>query len=129
MQYTVAEYTVRKDKLKTVKSALAKFVSQVRRHEPRTLYLVFGDDTQCAFVHVMAFEDDAAERQHSQSGYAETFARNVSPHCVGKPVFSQMHWSAASRQQWLLPPPTPAPTRRGALLRQRRRRAPSLRYP
>src|SRR5262245_23854320 len=90
MQYTVAEYTVKPTKLKAVQKALGDFVGQVRRYEPRTLYLVFSDDLKCSFVHVMAFESVAAERKHSQSRYVERFAHLVSPHCVGKPVFSEM---------------------------------------
>ncbi|HEY2952757.1 MAG TPA: hypothetical protein VGK40_09250, partial [Verrucomicrobiae bacterium] len=93
MPYTVAEYTVVPAKLKAVQKALSEFVAQVRQHEPRTLYLVFSDDIKCSFVHVMSFENAEAERKHSQSLYVERFARTVSPHCVGRPVFSEMSLS------------------------------------
>jgi quinol monooxygenase YgiN len=127
MQYTVAEYTVKQAKLKAVQRALGEFVAQVRQHEPRTLYLVFSDDTKCTFVHVMAFENGAAERKHSQSRYVERFARTVSPHCVGKPVFSEMNLSTASRKQWMLAEPV---RKRGTrrVLRQEKRRVPSFRF-
>ena len=67
MQYTVARYIIAADKVRRVKKALAEFVAQVRHHEPRTLFLVFGDDTKGSFVHVMSFESEAAHRRHSLS--------------------------------------------------------------
>lgn len=128
MPYTVAEYTVKPSQLKAVQKALSEFVAQVRKHEPRTLYLVFSDDTKCTFVHVMSFENEEAERKHSQSRHVERFARVVSPHCVGKPVFSEMSLSTASRKHWLLEQPV---RKRGSgkMMRHRKRHAPTFRYP
>ena len=126
MQYTVAEYVVLPEKRKAVKRALHEFVSKVRLHEPRTLYLVFWDEANGSFIHVMSFEDDAAEHRHSQSPYAGRFARIISPHCIGRPRFSEMDLSSASRKQWALAPPAP---KRGRALRTRPPRAPSLRFP
>ena len=128
MSYTVAEYTVKPSKLKAVQKALSEFVAQVRKHEPRTLYLVFSDDTKCTFVHVMSFESAEAERKHSQSRYVGQFARIVSPHCVGKPVFSEMSLSTASRKHWSLEQ-SDRKRHSGKLLRQRKRGVPTFRYP
>ena len=126
MQYTVAEYTVKPSKLKAVQKALGEFVAHVRQHEPRTLYLVFSDDTKCSFVHVMSFEDGEAERKHSQSRYVERFARTVSPYCVGRPLFSEMCLSTASRKQWLLQRRAPKRSR-GRTLRHGQRHVPTYR--
>lgn len=102
MKYTMARYTVRPEKIKTVKQAIAEFVAEVRRHEPRTLYLVFREPGQHSFVHWMSFEDDAAERRHAQSRYNDRFVKKLFPNCVGKAVFSDFRLLAASRKHWPL---------------------------
>jgi quinol monooxygenase YgiN len=102
MKYTMARYTVRPEKVKEVKKAVAEFISEVRKHEPRTLYVVFRENGQHTFVHWMAFEDEAAERRHSQSRYNDHFVKKLLPNCVGKAVFTEHQLFAASRKQWVL---------------------------
>jgi quinol monooxygenase YgiN len=102
MTYVLARYTVRPEKLKEVKRAISDFVAEVRRHEPRTLYLVFRNEDKATFLHLMTFENEAAERRHSQSRYVDRFVKKLYPNCVGRPVFSDLSLFAASREHWHL---------------------------
>jgi quinol monooxygenase YgiN len=102
MKYTMARYTVRPEKVKEVKKAIAEFISEIRKHEPRTLYVVFRENEQHTFVHWMAFENEAAERRHSQSHYNVQFVKKLLPSCVGKAVFTEHQLFATSRKQWVL---------------------------
>src|SRR5437016_11842347 len=102
MKYTLARYTVRPEKVKEVKRAIAEFIAEVRKHEPRTLYLVLRENGQHNFVHWMAFENEAAERRHSQSRYNDRFVKKLLPNCLGKASFSEFSLFAASRKHWPL---------------------------
>jgi quinol monooxygenase YgiN len=102
MKYTMARYSVRPEKLKEVKRAIAEFVAAVRKHEPRTLYLVFREAHQPTFLHLMSFEDEAAERRHIESRYNDHFVKKLYPCCVGRPMFADLGQFAASRAQWRL---------------------------
>lgn len=102
MKYTLASFTVKQEQLKPAKRALAELVAAIREHEPRTLFLVFREDSSATFFTVMSFENEAAERRHSQSRYVAQFARKLLPWCEGKPRFTEMSFFAGSRKQWLM---------------------------
>jgi quinol monooxygenase YgiN len=102
MKYTMAKYTVKQEKLKEIKKAIADVVAEIRQHEPRTLYLVFREESTTSFIHLMAFENEGAERRHAQSRYIDRFVKKLYPNCVGKPVFTEFDLLAATRKQWLL---------------------------
>jgi len=102
MKYTMARYTVRPETVREVKQAIAEFVTEIRRHEPRTLYLVFREERQHTFVHWMSFEDEAAERRHAQARYNDRFVKKLLPSCVGKASFNEFRLFAASKKHWPL---------------------------
>ncbi|SRR5258708_39477231 len=102
MKYTLARYTVRPDKVREIKKAIAEFLSEVRRHEPRTLYLVFRQESQHAFMHWMCFESEAAERRHAQARYNSLFVKKLLENCAGKPSFTEYKLFGASRKHWAL---------------------------
>ena len=102
MTCTMATYKVRPDKVKEVKKAVHEFISEGRKHEPRTLYLVFRKEDEHTFVHWMSFENEAAERRHSQSKYNDRFVRKLLANCVGKPALGEFRLLAASRKHWAL---------------------------
>ncbi len=104
MKYTMAKYTVRPEKLREVKKAVAEFVGAVRKHEPRTLYLVFRENGHPVFIHWMWFENEAAERRHAQSRYNARFVKRLLPNCVGKAAFKEFRLLAASKKQCVLDP-------------------------
>ena len=104
MKYTMAKYTVKPETVKAVKRAIAEFVEEVRKYEPRTLYVVFREEGQHTFVHWMCFENEAAERRHSQAQYSKRFAHKLAPTFVGKAAFSEFGLFATTKKQWLLEP-------------------------
>ena len=102
MKYTMAKYTVKPETVQAVKRAMAEFADEVRKHEPRTLYVVFREAGQHTFVHWMRFENEAAERRHIQAPYTMRFAHKLSPSFVGKAAFSEFQLLATTKSQWLL---------------------------
>ena len=104
MKYTMARYTVRPETVKEVKKAIAEFIAEVRKNEPRTLFLVFREEGRHTFVHWMSFENEAAERRHAQSRYNDRFAKRLLEYGVGKPSFNEFRLLAASKKQWVLMP-------------------------
>jgi len=105
MKYTLARYTVRPDKVREFRKAIAEFVAEVSRHEPRTLYLVFGEEGQHTFVHWMAFEDEAAERRHALARYNDRFVKKLLTCSASKPTFNEYRLFASSRKHWPLDAP------------------------
>lgn len=104
MKYIMAKYTVKPETVKAVKRAIAEFVDEVRKHEPRTLFVVFREESQHTFVHWMRFENEAAERRHAQARYSQRFAQELLPSFVGKAAFSEFKLIATTKKQWLLEP-------------------------
>jgi quinol monooxygenase YgiN len=102
MKYTMAKYTVKEERLKDVKRAIAEVVAEIRKREPRTLYLVFREESRPTFIHLMSFESEAARRKHAQSRYIDRFVKKVYPICEGKPVFAELTLFAGSRKQWVV---------------------------
>ena len=102
MKYTMATYTVRPEKVNEVKRAVVEFLAEIRKHEPRTLYLVFRENGSHTFVHWMSFENEAAERRHSQAKYNDRFVKRILPNCLGKAEFTEFQLFGASKKQWLL---------------------------
>jgi quinol monooxygenase YgiN len=102
MKYTMAQYTVRPEKVAEVKKAIAEFLSEIKKNEPRTLYLVFRENGRHTFVHWMRFENEAAERRHSQARYNDRFVKRLLPNCVGKAAFSEYGLFGATKKNWPL---------------------------
>ena len=102
MKYTLARFTVKPEHLKDTRLALAELIVEVRKNQPRTLYTVFRTDTPETFVALMGFENEAAEKRHSQSKYIAEFARKILPCCDGKPLYRELAIFGSTRKQWLL---------------------------
>jgi len=102
MKYTLSSFTVKQENVKPAKRALSELVSEIRQHEPRTLYLVFREDGSSTFFTLMGFEDETAERRHAQSRHVAHFAKKLLPLCDGKPYFTELSYFAGSKKQWLL---------------------------
>jgi len=102
MKYTLSRFTVRQESIKEVKRALAELVSEVRRNEPRTLYLVFREESKSTFFTLVSFENEAAWRRHAQSRYVDRFVKKLLPACEGKPLFLDLGLFASSKKQWIL---------------------------
>lgn len=82
--YRMATFVVRPAMLSTCKKAIAAFVSYVRRNEPRTRIYVSLQDREepTRFMHLMVFEDQAAERRHRISPGYKRFNDLISPYTV-----------------------------------------------
>jgi quinol monooxygenase YgiN len=104
MKHTLSRFTVKPEKIRETKRALAELVVAIREHEPKTLFLVFRAESNNAFLLLMSFENEAAERRHAQSRYVAQFARKLLPLCGGKPIFSELNLFLSSRKQWVLEP-------------------------
>ena len=102
MNYTISNFTVKQEHLKSAKRALAELVAAVSENEPKTLYLVFCEEGLPTFITLMSFENEAAERRHAQSRYVAQFAKKLLPLCDGKPRFTELAYFAGSRKQWSL---------------------------
>jgi quinol monooxygenase YgiN len=102
MKYTLSRFTVKPEKTRESKRALAELVAAVREQEPKTLFAVFRAETHNTFLVLMSFENEAAERRHAQSQYVAHFARKLLPLCEGKPLFTELNLFVSSRKQWVL---------------------------
>ena len=100
----MCSFTVKPEKLKEVKRALTEFVLEIRRNEPRTFYLAFREASKCTFFTLMSFENEAAQRRHSQSQHMHRFVKKLLPGCAGKPRFTDLYQLASSKKQWVLEP-------------------------
>ena len=102
MKYTLSRFTVKQDKMKNVKRALAELVYEIRRNESRTLYVVFREESKSTFFILFSFENEAAWRRHAQSRYVDRFVKKLLPVCEGKPLFVDLSFFASTRKQWVL---------------------------
>lgn len=90
MIHLLAEYTVRPESLAEVRSAVDTFVKAVREHEPRTEYRTFRRGSTRQFVHLMAFEDESAQKRHQEAPYTLRFVERLYPNCIEEPVFTPL---------------------------------------
>jgi len=73
--YGTARFSVKPEALDRCQSAIEEFVTYVRANEPGTkLYLSLQDQADpTRFLHVMIFEDEAAENIHTNSEALDRF--------------------------------------------------------
>lgn len=79
--YRTATFTVKPEGLAEAKMAIAEFVAAVNKKEQGTrLYLSLQEqEDPSRFLHVMAFEDAAAEKRHQGSEFAEKLRSVLMP--------------------------------------------------
>ena len=102
MKYTLSRFTVKQEKIKEVKRALAELVQETHRSEPRTLYVVFREEGKSTFFTLISFENEAAWRRHARSRYVDRFVKKLLPVCEGKPLFLDLKFFVSTRKQWVL---------------------------
>lgn len=90
MIHLLAEYTVRPGSLAEVGSAVETFIEAVRENEPRTEYRAFRRGSTRQFVHLMAFEDESAQKRHQEAPYTLRFVEKLYPNCMEEPVFTPL---------------------------------------
>ncbi len=86
--YQTAHYAIRPEGVDAVKAAIAEFVDYVKQHEPGTrLYASWQQaDDPTKFVHLFIFDNEAAQRAHSESGAVRQFESVYRPYLAGGPV-------------------------------------------
>ncbi len=86
--YQTAHYQVNAGAVGKVKAAIEEFVRYVDEHEPGTkLYAAWQqEDDLTRFVHLFIFENEDAQRVHSESDAVKRFESVYSPELVGGPV-------------------------------------------
>jgi quinol monooxygenase YgiN len=89
--YGTARFSVRPEALDRCRSAIEEFVTYVRENEPGTrLYLSLQDSEEpTRFLHVMIFEDDAAQTIHTNSKAVDRFTRTLYPETVDGVIFER----------------------------------------
>jgi quinol monooxygenase YgiN len=89
--YGTARFGVKPEALDRCRSAIEEFVTYVRANEPGTkLYLSLQDaEEPTRFLHVMIFEDDAAENIHTNSEAVDRFTGVLYPETVDGVTFER----------------------------------------
>ena len=83
--YTTASFRVRPESLEKCERAVATFASRIAAEEPGTrLYLSLQDGAErTRFLHVMTFDDEAAEERHRHSPATREFTTFLYPELLG----------------------------------------------
>jgi quinol monooxygenase YgiN len=81
MTYKTAQFEVKADSLEKCRQAIREFIDYIRQSEPTTkLYLSLEQsDRPGQFLHVMRFEDNAAEERHAKSEACRKFTSVLYP--------------------------------------------------
>jgi quinol monooxygenase YgiN len=100
MEYLMARYKVKPDKLEAMKRIIVNFVHSVKANEPGTLlYEAYQEKDSTWFVHWMIFRDPAAQQAHEQSPYLKYFVEMLYPHCEETPVFTELLLLRSTREE------------------------------
>ena len=86
--YQTAHYQVKPEAVEKVKEAIIEFVEYVKAHEPGTkMYKAWQDKNDpTKFVHLFIFENEEAQKIHSESEEVKKFESVYSPVLVSGPV-------------------------------------------
>lgn len=89
--YGTARFGVKPEALDRCRSTIEEFVTYVRANEPGTkLYLSLQDaEEPTRFLHVMIFEDEAAENIHTNSAAVDRFTGVLYPETVDGVTFER----------------------------------------
>ncbi|WP_420603462.1 putative quinol monooxygenase [Flagellimonas sp.] len=90
MIHVFVPYKVKPESIEKVKEIVSKFISEINRNEPGTLfYKSFQQaDDPTFFTHIMTFADSEAEMIHKKSTYCRAFTDVLYPLCevMPKPI-------------------------------------------
>ncbi len=85
--YKAARFSVHPESLEKCREAIREFVSWVKSNEPETRWYISLQDEKepSQFLHVMIFEDAAAEERHRASPATKRFVEALYPE-LAEPV-------------------------------------------
>ena len=86
----IAEFSVPEEHREDAREAIARFVVAVREHEPGTLTYRAFERPGGRFLHLMTFEDEAAEDRHRRTEHVREFVDVLYPLCSREPVFTHV---------------------------------------
>ena len=90
MIHKMVRFTVEPGQIAAVEEAIREFVAAVAENEPETRYGAYRRGDSRAFVHVMAFPDEAAEEHHRNAPYTNRFVEELHPRCRKEPEFEEL---------------------------------------
>jgi quinol monooxygenase YgiN len=96
--YQIARYTVRKESVGKIQTAIKEFVDYIRANEPGTLVYYSQQDTKdpASFVHYIIFADEAARHTHGHSEVVNHFNSILFPETLAPVEFSE--WSLVAKK-------------------------------
>ena len=85
--YMTANYQVRPEKVKEVKTSIQQLVKHVKVHEPLTTIYIAQQEilNTSKFMHILRFEDETALAAHQSSHASSEFVKIVYPETI-KPI-------------------------------------------
>ena len=88
--HSTARFSIKPEALDRAVEAIGEFVERIRENEPRTLlYLSLQEkENPTRFLHVMAFEDEQAERHHTGTEWVKSFTDVLYPETIGVVEFT-----------------------------------------
>ncbi len=91
--FTTASFRVRPESLDKCQQAAARFAERIRLEESGTrVYLSLQDNAErTRFLHVMVFDDEAAEERHRHSPATAEFTKLLYPELMGGVDFHDYH--------------------------------------
>lgn len=95
--HNTARFGVKPESLDRAVGAIREFVDHVAASEPGTLFYVSLQESKdpTRFIHVMAFEDEAAEHVHANSEWVKQFTDVLYPETIDGVEFAS-HTRVAS---------------------------------
>ena len=87
-----ARFQIREGSVEKCRLVIDAFVAAVRQNEPGTLLYIAFEETAnpSSFIHVMVFEDEAAERFHQTSSWVKAFTDALYPETVDGVQFTDL---------------------------------------
>lgn len=84
------EYSVQRDEITEVLSAIKDFLKAIKENEPETVYDAFQKKNSNRFIHIMKFKDEKSEKRHRIASYTQKFVDIIYPLCETEPFFTDL---------------------------------------
>lgn len=93
------QFRVRADQEINARSVIGDFLIAIREEESETrLYESFVAQDGRSFVHVIEFQNPAAQEAHRNAAHTKRFVEALYPLCESEPVFTQLYLFDSNRR-------------------------------